>query len=612
MRFAAVPTDDPATEEAAFLGVGSSVSGRRWVVRSSDGRLALAIAQKYDLPEPVARVLAARGVDLGAVPAYLDPTLKDGLPDPDTLQDMTKAAARIADAIERGERVAVFGDYDVDGATSSSLLHRFFRAAGRDLRIYIPDRIEEGYGPNGPALRTLAAEGISLVITVDCGTAAHEALAAGRTAGLDIIVVDHHQVEGSLPDAVAVVNPNRPDDLSGCGHAAAAGVAFLLVVATNRELRTRGWYGENLPEPDLRQWLDLVALGTVCDVVPLQGFNRAFVLRGLKVMEWGSNAGLAALREVAGLKQPPDVGHLGFALGPRVNAGGRVGCAGLGARLLCTEDPEEAAAIAEQLDRYNRERRDIEQRVLDAAMAEGERLMAADLQLPLLLLAGKGWHPGVIGIVASRVKDRFGIPAIVCCIGGDGVAKGSGRSVPGVDLGAAVIAAREEGLLTAGGGHSQAAGLTVKADQLSSLRDFLCRTLDGPVTAARPANACLRLDGGLTVAAATRALHDLLMRAGPFGAGNPQPRFALADVRVVAAGVMGKDHVCCTLAGARAGRVKAVAFRASETHAGQALLRSGGARLHVAGRLKADDWRGRRSVQVEIDDVALADGPGPR
>ncbi|MFP4004166.1 MAG: single-stranded-DNA-specific exonuclease RecJ [Alphaproteobacteria bacterium] len=589
-----------------FLGVERSLSGRQWRLQEENARTALAIAQKHELPEPLARILAARGIALDAVEGHLNPTLRADLPDPASLKDMDAAAARVADAIEAGESIAIFGDYDVDGATSSSLLRRFLIGVGRDARIYIPDRIAEGYGPSGAAMRQLAGEGASLVITVDCGANAHEALAEGRKAGLDIVVVDHHKMDGDLPPAVAVVNPNRADDLSGCGQAAAVGVAFLLVVAVNRELRARGWYSASRPEPDLMQWLDLVALGTVCDVVPLTGMNRALVLRGLKVMEWGGNAGLNALRDAAGLLQAPDAGHLGFALGPRVNAGGRVGengQAGLGARLLCTADEEKAAAIAAQLNELNRARREEESAVLAQAFEEAERLLAADPEAPLLLTAGEGWHAGVIGIVASRLKDRYGRPSIVCGVDG-AEAKGSGRSVPHVDLGAAVLKARAAGLLIAGGGHAQAAGLTVAADRIGALRDFLGEALAEEVARARTLNAVLRLDGVLGLPAATRDFHDLMERAGPFGAGNPEPRFAFPDMRVVDASVVGTDHVRCVLGDGGRGRLKGIFFRAAESEAGQAILRAAGRTLHVAGRLKPDDWRGRRSVQVEIDDVA--------
>lgn len=594
---------------ASCLGVQRSLGRKYWRMQDEDAHLVVAMAQTFELPEPLARVLAARGVTVDSADGYLNPSLKTDLPDPAALKDMDAAASRVADAVVSGEPVAVFGDYDVDGATASSLLHRFFVSMGRDLRIYIPHRVEEGYGPNGPALRRLAEEGVSLVITVDCGASAHEALAEGRDAGLDIVVVDHHQMEGALPPATAVVNPNRPDDRSGCGQAAAVGVAFLLLVAVNRELRARGWYANGRCEPDLMQWLDLVALGTVCDVVPLTGFNRALVLRGLKIMGRGGNIGLSALRDVAGLRQVPGVGHLGFALGPRVNAGGRVGEEpGLGARLLCTEDEAEAARIASRLNELNLERRAVEDEVLGQAMEAAERQIAADNDLPLILVAGEGWHAGVIGIVANRLKERFGRPAIVCGIQ-NGEAKGSGRSVPHVDLGAAVLRARAAGLLISGGGHSQAAGLTVAVDHLAALRHFLQRELADAFARARILNAALSLDGLLSVAAANRALYDLLECAGPYGAGNPEPRFALPEVRVVDASVVGTDHVRCVLGDGANGRLKAIAFRAAETELGQAILRGGGRPLHVAGRLKPDDWRGRRSVQLEIDDAAW---PGVR
>ncbi|MEX2248435.1 MAG: single-stranded-DNA-specific exonuclease RecJ, partial [Parvibaculum sp.] len=469
-----------------FLGVDRSVSGRAWVSRLADDRLALAIAQREGLPEIVARVLAGRGVAPEDCAAYLAPSLKSLMPDPRALVDMEKAAARVARAIMDGEKVAVFGDYDVDGATSSALLHRFFRAVGSELRVYIPDRIREGYGPNAPALLRLKQEGIGLVVTVDCGTMAHKALGLAADAGLPSIVIDHHQAEPALPPAYALVNPNRLDDESGLGQLAAVGVAFLFVVAINRALRDAGFYAGRA-EPDLMQWLDLVALGTVCDVVPLTGLNRAFVAQGLRVMARRRNVGLAALADVARMNGAPSTYHLGFLLGPRVNAGGRVGRADLGARLLVTEDEEEARALAEELNVMNAERQAIEAQVLEEALAQVEaRLSASRVNTPppLILAQARGWHPGVIGIVASRLKDKYDRPTFVLAFDAKGEGKGSGRSIAGVDLGRAVTAALEAGLLVNGGGHAMAAGITLGENKLEAFEAFLTKRLEEPVAAA--------------------------------------------------------------------------------------------------------------------------------
>ncbi|PKQ02142.1 MAG: single-stranded-DNA-specific exonuclease RecJ, partial [Alphaproteobacteria bacterium HGW-Alphaproteobacteria-12] len=445
---------DSTTAGRHFLGVDRSATGRAWASRLADERRALAIAQREGLPEIVARVLAGRGVAPEDCAAYLAPSLRSLMPDPRELTDMEKAATRVAAAIMSGEKVAVFGDYDVDGATSSALLYRFFKAAGSELRIYIPDRIREGYGPNAPALKRLKDEGVNLVITVDCGTMAHKALGLAADYGLPSIVVDHHQAEPALPPAFALVNPNRMDDTSGLGQLAAVGVSFLFIVALNRALREAGWYAGR-EEPDLMQWLDLVALGTVCDVVPLTGLNRAFVAQGLRVMQRRLNAGLAALADTARMNGTPAPYHCGFLLGPRVNAGGRVGRADLGARLLTTEDAIEARAIAEELNVMNSERQAIEAQVLEEAILQvDERLSSARANAlpPLIVAAGKGWHPGVIGIVASRLKDRYERPSLVIAFDRNGEGKGSGRSLTGVDLGRAVTAALEAGLLVNGGG----------------------------------------------------------------------------------------------------------------------------------------------------------------
>ena len=584
-----------------FLGVDRSVTGKRWRARTADDRLAMALAQKLDLPEPVARVLAAREVTLDDAETFLNPTLRALLPDPGHLIDMAPAVERIVRAINAGETIGILGDYDVDGATSAALLVRFFAALGRSMPVYIPDRQAEGYGPNLPALMKLKASGASVVITVDCGTTAWAPLEAAAAAGIDIIVVDHHVAEPRLPHGAIVVNPNRADESSPCGQLAAVGVVFLLAVAVNRALRDACWYGEGHAEPDLRGWLDLVALGTVCDVVPLTGVNRALVTQGLKIMAARGNPGIAALADVAGIDRPLDAYHAGFILGPRVNAGGRVGDSGLGVRLLTTTDADEARRLAQRLDGYNRERQEIEQVVLGAAMIQAEK--QADFDRPLVLVAGEGWHPGVIGIVAGRLRERFDRPACVVALQ-DGIGKGSGRSVRGVALGPAVIAAHQAGLLVNGGGHAMAAGFTVAEEALPGFAAYLeahIRRQLGNV----PLAASMGFDGALNPAAATPELVAMLDRAGPYGAGNPRPRFALPQARIVSADIVGKDHVRCVITGADGtGRLKAIAFRAAATPLGQALMGSRGAPLHLAGQLRADEWQGRTSAQLFIDDAA--------
>ena len=593
----------PDGTSTAFLGVERSLSGKRWRQRAGDDRAGLALAQRLDLPEIIGRLLAARGVGMDEAERFLAPTLRDFLPDPAHLRDMEKAVARLVRAITGGELIAVFGDYDVDGATSSALLERFFAAIGCRVRVYIPDRQREGYGPNAPALLRLKAEGTAVAITVDCGTSAHAPLAAAAEAGLDVIVIDHHVAEPALPRALAVVNPNRLDEASPHGMLAAVGVAFLLAVGVNRALREAGWYRDRAA-PDLVQWLDLVALGTVCDVVPLTGVNRALVAQGLKVLRRRGNAGLAALADAAGLGERLDSYHAGFILGPRVNAGGRVGQADLGARLLASDDPVEARAIAQQLEALNAERRDIEARVLAQAVNQVE---SGDARAPLVFAAGEGWHPGVIGIVASRLKERYGRPACVAAVA-DGIGKGSGRSVPGFALGPAVIAARQAGLLLNGGGHAMAAGFTVAAERLAELRDFLAER----VLAALGSDGLapeLRVDGLVAAPAATPDLVSLVARLGPFGAGNPEPRFALANQRIVRSDIVGGQHVRCILAdGGGPARLKAIAFRCLEAELGPALLQGQGSGFHLAGHLRADDWQGREGVQLIIDDAAPASG----
>lgn len=590
---------------ATVLGVERSATGKRWVDRGAGGveteRLGLAIAQRHGVPEIVGRLIARRGVGLDAVERFLDPTLKAELPDPSVLKDMDAAAARLADAVEGGRAVGLFADYDVDGATSAALMTRYLRAVGSEAIVHIPDRIDEGYGPNLPALQGLAARGAGVVACLDCGILAVDTLGEARAAGLDVMVIDHHLAGPGLPAAVAVVNPNRLDEDGALGQLAACGVTFLVLVALNRELRRRGWF-RTRPEPDLRTLLDLVALGTVCDVVPLAGLNRAYVAQGLRVMAGRGNPGLAALGDVARLDRRPDPYHLGFVLGPRINAGGRVGRADLGARLLSTDDPVEAAALAAELDRYNDERRVIESQVLEAAILQAE----AQGDASALVVMGEGWHPGVVGIVASRLKDRFSRPA--CVVGIEaGLGKGSGRSVAGVQLGAAVIAAQQSGMLLRGGGHAMAAGFTVALERIGDFRAFLCERVTAELAGA-PATATLAVDAALAPTGASGALVRTVGRIGPFGTGNPEPRFAFPAVRVVGAAVVGESHVRCTLAGADGGRVKAIAFRALEGELGPALLRAGSAPLHVAGHLRADDFRGGDQVQLIVDDAAVVEG----
>ena len=582
----------------AFLGVERSVAGLRWRSRVDDDGLALALAQALDVPEMLARVLAARKVALDEAEAFLHPTLRALMPDPSGLRDMDRAAARIADAVEGGELIAVFGDYDVDGATASALIRIHLEALGARVRAYIPDRVREGYGPSVAALRTLAGEGATLVVTLDCGTTAHGALADAAARGLDVIVVDHHQSGPDLPACHALVNPNRLDDESGLGALAAVGVAFMLAVAVSRELRARGHFAARA-EPDLRDRLDLVALGTVCDIVPLTGLNRAFVRHGLKVLARRANPGLATLADIARIDRAPTAWHAGFVLGPRINAGGRVGKSDLGHRLLTSRSAAEALPIAQTLDRLNDERKAIESAVLAQALERAE--VQAGEGRAMLVVAGAGWHAGVIGLVASRLVEAFARPACVIAVDG-GVGKGSARSIAGVDIGAAVIAARQAGLLVEGGGHPMAAGLTAAADGIDALAAFLDRRVAACADAQRAPS--LGLDGALAIAGATVELCGLLDEAGPFGSGNPEPRFALPDCRIAFADVVGAGHVRCRLAGAGGGSLKAIAFRAADAPVGQAVLAARGGALHVAGHLREDRWRGRSEVQLVVDDVA--------
>ncbi|MBW0151074.1 MAG: single-stranded-DNA-specific exonuclease RecJ, partial [Phenylobacterium sp.] len=551
--------------------------------------------------EPMARALAARGVTADAATSYLQPTLKALFPDPSTFADMDKAAAVLVDALVADKAVVVFADYDVDGASSAALLVRWFAAMGKRLTIYVPDRVAEGYGPSPAAFRRLREEGADLVITVDCGAAAVDAIACAAEIGLDVVVVDHHLMRDEIPVCAALVNPNRPDCASGQGVLAAAGVTFVLLAALNREARARGLFAD-AAEPDLRQWLDLAAMGAVCDVTQLVGFNRALTAQGLKVMSAWANPGLKALLEAAGAKGPATTFHAGFVLGPRINAGGRIGRSDLGARLLSTDDPDEARKIALELDALNASRREVEAEVLEAAVRILERESNFADQ-PLLLVAADDWHPGVIGIVAGRLRERYRKPTLVVGIDrAADVGKGSGRSQPGVNLGRAVQAAFDAGLLLAGGGHAMAAGLSVRPSALPELREFLCARLGDETLAAAESDA-LEIDALITTAGADRGLLESFQRLAPFGPGNPEPLFALAEARVERPMMLRGGHVRCTLTDRSGGRLKAVAWRAEETEVGRRLMGGGGA-VHVVGRLKADDWNGRQGVELEIDDIA--------
>jgi len=599
----------PATvlqwDERGFLGVARSATGRAWRDRL-DARAqarALAIAQRHGLPELLARVLAGRGVEADAVEAFLDPTIKRLLPDPHALTDMEAAIARLARAIEQGERVAIFGDYDVDGATASALLCRYLRASGLDPLVHIPDRIFEGYGPNVDAIRGFAEQGITLLVTVDCGTTSLEALDEAKKLGLDTVVIDHHQADERLPAALAVVNPNRADDLSQLGHLAAVGLVFVTLVGLSRLLRQRGFWTGTRPEPDLLSALHFVALGTVADVVPLTGLNRAFVSKGLIALRRREHPGLTALMDVARLAGPPEPWHLGFLLGPRINAGGRIGRADLGARLLLEEDATECARIATELDRLNSERRLVEQATLEQAEAEALAALGLEEKGAVVVTAQEGWHPGVVGLVAARLKERYARPAFAIALGRGGLGTGSGRSIAGVDLGRAVRRAVQEGLLIKGGGHAMAAGVTLRKDALGAFRAFLEDVLTRDVETARRETA-LMIDGAVSAGGADVALIELLARAGPFGAGNPEPVLALPAHTLAYADPVGDKHLRARFKSADGKFVTAIAFRAVGQPLGNALLENRGRALHAAGYLALDHWQGEPRVQMRLVDVA--------
>lgn len=595
----------PSPEFAgALLGVEQSARGFRWVERLDPGRtlVATSIAQANGLPELLGRVLAARGADAHTAARYLDPSLKTLLPDPSCLRDMEKAATRFAAAIKAGEKVAVFGDYDVDGAASVALIERFLRAHGQSVATYIPDRLTEGYGPSPEALIGLAEDGARLILTVDCGTTSEAAIEAANGAGAEIIVIDHHQADDALPPAYAVLNPNRQDDLSGQGHLAAAGVVFLFLVAATRALRREGFY-QNAPEPDLLGLLDLVALATVCDVVPLKDANRAFVAKGLRVLRARHNQGLRALADSARIDEAPTSYTLGFILGPRINAGGRVGASSLGARLLATEDEIEARGIAAKLEALNAERKAIEERMLEEAFAFAEAALDADAAQPLLFLAAEGWHRGLLGLIAGRVAERFRLPTFVSALEPEGFATGSARSIASVDLGAAVRGAVHEGLLVKGGGHAMAAGFKLERRKQDALVAFLIDRLTTQVALASTVRT-LAIDGALSAAGASRELMDLLDRAGPYGPGHPEPRFVFPAHRLSRIRHLKEAHVRCTLKAPDGARIEACAFRVGDTPLAKLLLKGEGLPLHVTGHLRRTSWQGRESVELLVEDAA--------
>lgn len=583
------------------LNVTSSILGQpwRWRALAADAR-----DPGFTPDDLVTQLLLSRGCPREALEAHRNPSIRGFMPDPSIFQDMDRAADRLADAITAGEQVAVFGDYDVDGATSAALLILLLRDLGLEARPYIPDRLMEGYGPSGAALVQLGNEGAQLVVTVDCGAQAFEALDMARDAGVDVIVVDHHKCAAALPHAWALVNPNRLDETEGAahGHLAAVGVAFLLGAALIRTLRTRGFFAGR-SEPRLLDLLDIVALGTVADVAQLRGLNRAFVSQGLKVMAQRRNIGLNALIAASRLSRAPTATDLGFALGPRINAGGRVGKSDLGVRLLTTRDPAEAESIATELDRLNEERRLIEAQVQEGA----EALAIGKSNRAVIVVAGRNWHPGVIGIVAGRLKEKYGRPAIVIALDGDGIGKGSGRSIAGVDLGAAVLAAKDSGLLVVGGGHAMAAGLTIAEDQVDAFEAFLADRLDTAVMRSIGDRALL-LDALLAPGGVTPQLVESMDVGGPYGMGWPQPRVAAGPVRIVKADIVGSGHVRVIASGDDGRSLKAVAFRQAETALGAALL---GApphrRLWLAGRARIDDWGSRKAAELHIDDAAWAE-----
>ncbi|AFX99437.1 single-stranded-DNA-specific exonuclease RecJ [Candidatus Endolissoclinum faulkneri L2] len=591
----------------AFLGVEQSLTLRRWVLHGNGriknvDKIGWAIAQRFALPETVGHIIAQRGIELDAVESFLQPTLKAELPDPKRFIDMDFAVNRLVEAVLLGQVIGLFADYDVDGATSAASMAKYFRAVDASVVIYVPDRIKEGYGPNMPALQNLVMQGAAVIVCLDCGILATKTLAQAMRDGIDVIVVDHHLAGSELPPAIAVVNPNRLDEVPGFGYLAACGVTFLTIVAVNRALRDKGWFTHHV-EPDLRLILDLTAMGTVCDVVPLTGLNRAFVAQGLKIMARRSNIGLAALLNIVGLDSKPTAYHLGFVLGPRINAGGRMGKADLGAKLLSTNDTIEAHQIAKILDYCNNKRKIIESRFLRNAIAQAEN----ERNSPVLVVSGDRWHPGVIGIIASRLKDRFQLPTCVISIDDKGIGRGSGRSVPGIDLGAAIIAACRVGLLESGGGHAMAVGFTVAASRIGEFTAFLIERFALSNSCCLPLMpAELSVDAVLTPSGATIDLARAISLLAPFGIGNVEPRFVVSHAKVESSRIVGNQHIRCNLVGYDCAQVQSIAFHAMDNAIGSSLLQVHKDPLYVAGYLRLNNSCGNYKVQLVIDDVAQA------
>ena len=599
----------PPDHSPPFLDVDQSLTNARWEAVSSSrsdaeiDRMAAAIGQNFgEMPPPVTRILAARELGDASLETYLDPKLRDLLPDPSRFQDMDRAAARLADAVMVGRPVGVFGDYDVDGAAAAALLVNVLGALGLQVDVHIPDRMREGYGPNEAALMALRDRGAELIVTVDCGIAAHGPLEAVANTGMDVIVIDHHLAGPELPRAHSVVNPNRLDEDGAYGALCAAGVTFIVLVALLRELRHRGVITTDRPAPDLMSQLDLVGLATVCDVVPLIGLNRAFVKQGLKVLSKRGNLGLACLADGAGLNAPPTPHTFGFLLGPRINAGGRIGVSDLGVKLLSTHNGDQALGIAAALEDLNGKRREIEQEI----RAHAVDMASEQDSKPVILVGHPDWHEGVIGIVAGRLREQFGKPACVVAVGPDGTGKGSARSIPGFRLGSAVIAAHQSGILLGGGGHDMAAGFSVTVDRMDQFHDFLIRRFESEIGDEVP-RPVRKVSGMLSTAGVLPELSDWLDRIGPFGTGNPEPRFALPDCRVGYAKPVGRDgaHISCRLDDGSGGSLNAIAFQAGGTPLGDALLAgASGTPLHILGRVRRDHFRGGRAMQLEIEDAA--------
>lgn len=585
-----------------FMGVEASLTGQKWITRLDNlgQNTALDIAQKTDIPELIARVIAARGVSSAEAATFLAPSIRDLMPDPSTMTDCDAGAQRIVQAIQMGERVAIFGDYDVDGASSSALLSRFLTHLNVPNEIYIPDRIFEGYGPNPNAIAELVDKGAQLIVTVDCGSTSFEALEKAKELSCDVVVIDHHQVGDELPPCVALINPNRQDDLSGLGHLCAAGVVFMVLVAVQRLLRQQGH--EGLKGFDLLAHLDLVALATVCDVVPLKGLNRAYVVKGMIAARKQGNPGLAALMRIVGIDGPITPYHLGFLIGPRINAGGRIGDAALGSRLLTLHDTSEADEIATHLDSLNKERQAMEAKMLEQAEAEVMAEMAGGEGPAIIVSANDGWHPGIVGLVASRLKDRENRPAFAIAFDPSGKGSGSGRSIPGFDIGKIVREAVDKGLLVKGGGHAMAAGLTVEKSKLGDLRTYFEEKAADHI-ADLTAVRTLKIDGALAASGITTDLVDMIERAGPYGAGHSQPVFVLPNHMLKDARIVGTNHVKVSFSGMDGGRIDGICFRAADSELGKAFLNGRGQSFHVAGNININYWRGMKQVQIRVMDA---------